>query len=78
MRFFIKLFFLLSLAVVFYGMSGYCENLSHIRELVARPSSDRRATEEMHAAEGQLGWDVLVATPSTQPCTQPSLWIVDF
>lgn len=78
MRFYIKLFFLMSLAVVLYGASGYCENLSHIRDLVTRPTSDRHATEEMHAAEGQLGWDVLVATPSTQPSTQPSLLFADF
>ena len=73
MRFYIKLFAVLSLAVLCWSASGYCQNLSRIRAIASRPTSDHRATEEMHAIETKVGWDILVAAPppTTAPTTQP-------
>jgi len=72
MRFYVKLIFLLSVAVACWSVSGYCQNLSRIREIASRPSSDHRGTEEMHALENEIGWDTIVAAPpTTAPSTQP-------
>jgi hypothetical protein len=72
MRFYVKLFAVLSLALACYSVSGYCHRLSRIRVMTSRPTSDHRATDEMHALENDVGWDIIVAAPSTQPSTQPS------
>jgi uncharacterized protein with PQ loop repeat len=75
MRFYLKLFTVLSIAVFCWSISGYCQNLSRIRAITARPTSDHRATDEMHAIETDVGWDIIVAArpPTTAPATQPDL-----
>jgi hypothetical protein len=75
MRFYIKLIIILSLALLGWSVSGYLGDLSRIRAITTRPTSDRRATEEMHTIEADIGWDILVAArpPATAPATQPEL-----
>jgi hypothetical protein len=72
MRFYVKLFAVIAVAIGSWSISGYCQNLSRIREMTARPTSDQRATDEMHAIEADIGWDILVAAPPPPPTTAPT------
>jgi hypothetical protein len=72
MRFYAKLFVICLVGFIGFLTSGYGYHLNRIRALTERPTSDHHATDEMHAAEADLGWDIMVATPATQPTTQPA------